>query len=204
MWTVHRPLEIPGSETAALVWSSVTWACACGPGLHVKHPHFITDALLTWNTLSSQTPLRTLLWHHTHTHTHQALTVGFCSLEMIQHNRFRLYHIIFILCPFYHINLFIGIFVLCLHNQSTTPSVCVCGIFHLFSGTAGEDYASDHLVKEQHISAQQDMIRDAHRISIRISIFHPSLWNLNVPSCLVAMEIFLVGTDLLVDALVKK
>jgi len=31
MWTVHRPLEIPGSETAALVWSSVTcvYKCVC-------------------------------------------------------------------------------------------------------------------------------------------------------------------------------
>lgn len=109
-------------DVSVCVWP---WAPCQTPPLHHRRSFDLKHSELP-NTITN--PAVT-----SHTHTHQALTVGFCSLEMIQHNRFRLYHIIFILCPFYHINLFIGIFVLCLHNQSTKHLQCVSvGFFTCF------------------------------------------------------------------------
>lgn len=103
-------------DVSVCVWP---WAPCQTPPLHHRRSFDLKHSELP-NTIMN--PAVT-----SDTHTHRALTVGFFSLEMIQ--QIRLYRLIFILCYLYHINLFIGIFVLSLHNQNTTPSMCVCGIF---------------------------------------------------------------------------
>jgi len=80
-----------------------------------------------------------------------------------------------------------------LHNQNTTPSLCICGMIHLFSGSSGEDNASEHtplLTKtrfEMHTESSSELASSVRPFGIgtfpRAWLPWRSVWSAYGPTC---------------------